>query len=184
VEQDPNAADGPGPGARDAGRRQPPRYEERLRAPVWIWCVTAVLAATFGFAFGVYFGGLTGVVLAVAVEVLVAFLLVAGGARVAVGDGAIVAGRARLPCEFVAEVTPLNRAGAAHLRGRGADPRAFMLLRPWIDQAVRIDLDDARDPHPYWYVSTRRPLKLTAAIDAAILGREPSAGPDDGSRKL
>jgi hypothetical protein len=175
VDADPSVGDTPDLADAEQARRPSVTYAERLRAPVWIWCVTAILAATFGFAFGVYFGSLIGAVLAVLTETLIAGLLVAGAARVAVDDGAIVAGRARLPCTFVAEVTPLNRAGAAYLRGRGADPRAFMLLRPWIDQAVRVDLDDPRDPHPYWYVSTRRPLKLTAAIDAAMLGRAPSS---------
>lgn len=154
-------------------------YEERLRAPLWIWFITAVLAATFGFAFGVYFGIVPGAAIAIAAEAFVAWRLVSAAARVAVGDGVVTAGRARLPYAVISDVTPLDRADAAHLRGRGADPSAFMLLRPWIDRAVRIDLQDDRDPTPYWYVSTRRPGKLAAAIGAAAFARDDGSGNRD-----
>jgi hypothetical protein len=156
------------------------QYDERLRAPVWIWLVTAVLAVTFGFAFGVYFGIVPGSVITVVVEALVAWRLVTAAAQVSVGGGVVTAGRARLPYDVVGDVTPLDRAAAQHLRGRGADPRAFMLLRPWVDRAVRIDLNDPKDPTPYWYVSTRRPGKLAAAIGAAAFPRGTDSA-DDGS---
>jgi hypothetical protein len=39
-----------------------------------------------------------------------------------------------------------------------------MLLRSWIPTAVRIDLNDADDPTPYWFISTRKPVELVRAL--------------------
>jgi hypothetical protein len=50
------------------------------------------------------------------------------------------------------------------LLGVSADPLAFVMQRPWIRGGVRIDLDDPADPTPYWYVSSRRPRQLAAAL--------------------
>jgi hypothetical protein len=50
------------------------------------------------------------------------------------------------------------------LLGPDADPLAFVVQRPWISGGVRIDLDDPADPSPYWYVSSRHPRRLAAAL--------------------
>ena len=82
-------------------------------------------------------------------------MLVTAAAVVAVEPEPLVAGRARLDFGSVGAVTPLDAPAAALLRGRGADPRAYLLLRPWVQTAVRVEVDDPDDPAPYWYVSTR-----------------------------
>jgi hypothetical protein len=64
-------------------------------------------------------------------------------------------------------VTALDPPAAALLRGRDADPRAYLLLRAWAPAAVRVEVDDPGDPAPYWYVSTRRPAALAAALELA-----------------
>jgi hypothetical protein len=41
--------------------------------------------------------------------------------------------------------------------GRDADARAYLLLRPYLKRAVRVEITDPADPTPYWLVSTRHP---------------------------
>ena len=48
-----------------------------------------------------------------------------------------------------------------------ADARAFLLLRPYVKTAVRVDLEDPADPTPYWLLSSRRPEALAAALAGA-----------------
>ncbi len=168
---DPSAA----PAADGAAGRD--RYSERLWAPM-SWClVTTAIVASAAVAVGYPLGLLAGVATFVLVEGFFGWVLVATAARVEVGAGLLVAGRARLPLTVVSAVTALDAAAARALRGPQADARAFLLLRPWVPTAVRVDLDDPDDPAPYWYVSTRRPAVLTA-----VTGRAAglSAGPRSG----
>ena len=164
-------------GARDTER---PLYTERLRAPVSWWVVVLVLLATLAFAIGVPLGPVAGVLTMLGGTVAVAWLLTAAAARVEVRDGVLVAGRARLPLSVVASVTVLDEPAARALRGPGADARAYLLLRPWVSTAVQVDLADPDDPTPYWYVATRRPPALAAAL-AVAGGTGDASAPRDGA---
>lgn len=154
-------------------------YRERLWAPWWLWLVASVIAGTLGLAFGVPLGPLAGTVAWLVPQALIVWVLVTAAATVSVDDDGLVAGRARLPLSAMARVAALDARAAGALRGRDADPRAYLLLRPWVPAAVRVDVDDPRDPTPYWYVSTRAPAALSAALHAA---RTPQPGRDDGER--
>jgi hypothetical protein len=53
------------------------------------------------------------------------------------------------------------------MAGRDADARAYLLLRPYVRRAVRIEITDPRDTTPYWLLSTRHPERLAAALSSA-----------------
>jgi hypothetical protein len=143
-------------------------YSERLTVPWWAWPVgiaaTAMLAAelavgafalrqplTFGIAAG-----------------LTALALVwLGRIRVQVRDGTLRVDDATLPLWAIGSVEALDGAGRRDLLGVDADPAAFVILRSWIPGGVRVELADPDDPTPYWFVSTRHPARLVAALETA-----------------
>lgn len=144
-----------------------PTYRERMPVPVAVWVVTLVFWALFSFALGATLGPWVGLPLVfLGCAGLVVALRAASG-RVEVVDGALVAGRATLPLAVAGRVIGLDAAAARLLRGTGADSRAYLYLRSWVPTAVRVDVSDPGDPTPYWYVSTRHPTELVAAVDAA-----------------
>ena len=51
-----------------------------------------------------------------------------------------------------------------------ADPRAHIVQRTWIPESVVVTVADPADPHPYWLVSSRRPVHLADAIRRARTG--------------
>jgi hypothetical protein len=50
------------------------------------------------------------------------------------------------------------------MRGRDADPAAFLALRFWQPHGVRIDIKDDRDPTPYWLVSSKKSQELAQRL--------------------
>jgi hypothetical protein len=98
---------------------------------------------------------------------LVVWGLVAAGVRVGVRDGEVVAGAAHVPLHHVGAVTPLDAEQTRRMRGPEADANAFLVLRPWVATAVRVELTDPADPTPYWLVSTRAPERFAAAASTA-----------------
>jgi len=143
-------------------------YAERLWAPWSLLAVSTALTASLGVAFGYPLGVPVGLATFAISEGLVVWVLLRASGRLSVADGVLTAGRARLPLTAVGAATPLDRTEAALLRGRGADARAYLFLRPWAPLAVRVDVDDPLDPTPYWYISTRHPDELAAAISPPI----------------
>jgi Protein of unknown function (DUF3093) len=142
-------------------------YTERMPVPVMIWVAVLAFWALFSLAMAATFGPWVGLVLLlVGAAGLVVGLRAASG-LVEVTPTALVAGRASLPLAAVGATVTLDAAAARLLRGTGADTRAYLYLRSWVPTAVRVDVVDATDPTPYWYVSTRRPAALVAVLEAA-----------------
>ena len=143
-------------------------HDERLGVPLRWWALATMFVASLLLALlvatplWVALAG-TGVLL---VAVLALFWTY-GAARVAVRDGELVAGRARMLVALTGEATALDAEATRRLAGRDADARAYLLLRPYLRRAVRIDVADPADPTPYWLVSTRHPARLVTALDAA-----------------
>ena len=115
--------------------------EEVATPPAVAWTVTGLALAALALAFVSY-----------------------GSARVAVSDGRLQAGTARIGLEHVVEVTALDAEAMRLLAGRDADARAFLLLRPYLKRGVRVEITDPADPAPYWLVSSRHPDRVAAAL--------------------
>lgn len=80
------------------------------------------------------------------------------------GAPEVWAGPAHLPTRFVGRADAVRGEGKRLAMGPQLDPTAYVLHRPWIAAAVRLEVVDPDDPTPYWIVSTRRPEELLAAV--------------------
>ena len=86
---------------------------------------------------------------------------------VEVTDAALRAGRATLPMQFVGTAAAITGEDATVARGRELDARAWLLLRGWVKDVVRVENTDPNGPAPYWLISTRRPAELVDALAEA-----------------
>ena len=82
-------------------------------------------------------------------------------------DTELHAGPARVDYHHIAAIEAIDRTQAREEKSVRLDARAFLVLRPWITPAVKITLNDPRDPTPYWLVSTRRPDQVVETWRAA-----------------
>lgn len=140
------------------------RYQERLTAPWWTIPLAVFWAATLAIAFGHGVSPLVGVVAgAVALGLAIAGLRQVS-TRIVVDGRGLSIGAAHLPHSCIGVVRELDSDIAARVRGPDADPRAFAALRGWVATAVTVQVEDPRDPTPYWYVSTRDPHGLASAL--------------------
>jgi hypothetical protein len=141
-------------------------YQERLWPPWWLWVVGWLIVLSLGLAFLVAVGPMGGALATVIPGALLTWGLVSAASSVRVVDGELLAGLAHIPLDLLGAVRPLGPDEARAVRGPQADPAAYYLLRGWVPTAVRAEVIDPADPVPYWYVSTRHPEVLAAAIEA------------------
>lgn len=142
-------------------------FRERLTAPWWFWAVVVFWAMTLAIAYGSAIATQVGVVVGVAAFTLASLGLARVATEVTVSPVGLAVGSAHLPWDAVGEVEVLDSDAARRRRGTEADSRAFVLLRGWVPTAVTVTVVDPRDPTPYWYVSTRSPERLAAALKGA-----------------
>ncbi len=140
-------------------------YAERLYVPVSWWLLGALFVVSVGWAFFVATPLVAALVATVVTSLLVgALLLNFGAAQVRVDAEALHAGRAVLPLGNVGAVEALDAAATRRLLGPGADARAFLVTRPYCRTAVRVEVQDATDPTPYWVISSRQPARLASHL--------------------
>lgn len=140
-------------------------YSERLTVPLRWWVQGTMFSASIWLACAVAMAPLAAGLIALAFGALIAFgFLSYGAARISVAGSEFRAGRARIPVSFVGDVTALDAEQTRLIAGRDADARAYLLLRPFLKRAVKVTIDDPRDPTPYWLVSTRHPQRLARAL--------------------
>jgi hypothetical protein len=153
-------------------------YRERLFAPPLWWVAGMLTMLTFGAIVWTGFDlAITLAIFAAVIIVTAAFLLNWGRVIIEVADGELRVGKDRLPLSDTGQVRPLDEAQARALRGPRADPRAYVLLRPYLRLAVYVEVSRPDAATPYWLLATRRPAKLAAAIEtsrpAVIPGSRP-----------
>ena len=145
-----------------------PLYRERLWVPLRWWALTALFVAALWVACAVAAPAAVAVVTTAAFGALAASWLVGyGAAQLRVGPEGFRAGRALLPWWACGDVAELDAAELRARSGPDADARAYLLLRPYLSRAVRVEVRDPLDPTPYWLVATRHPDRLATAMAEA-----------------
>lgn len=109
-----------------------------------------------------------GLPVAIAAGVVVGAAVTFGLARtppeVLVTPEGLRAGKAFLEAEHLGRVESLDAAATRSALGPELRADAWLLHRPWVHTAVRVEVNDDADTTPYWVVSTRNPEELAAAL--------------------
>ena len=148
-------------------------YYERLGVPLRWWVQGTMLVASLWLAVIVATpGAVAWTVTAVAMLLMGAGLVAYGGAQVTVVDGEFRAGRAHIEGRHLGVVEALDAEQTRRTAGQEADARAYLVLRPYLKRAVKVEITDPADPTPYWLVSSRRPEDLAGAL-SVLTGRSP-----------
>lgn len=142
-------------------------YSEQLAPPWGLWVAGWAFALALGVTGLALLGPLVAALAALVSGALISLLLTRAGAEVRVAGGWLVAGPARIPVDLLGPARPLDAEAARRVRGPESDPAAFHLIRGWVPEGVFMEVRDPADPTPYWFVATRRPERLAAAINAA-----------------
>ena len=148
-------------------------YDERLSVPLRWWVQSTMLVATFWLAVIVAMPlAAAWTVTGIAGALVAAGVWTYGAPRLQVNDGVFRAGPARIPVAHLGTAEALDAESSRRVAGRDADARAFLMLRPYLKRAVKVEVTDPADPTPYWLVGTRHPDALVSALDA--VSREPA----------
>ena len=73
--------------------------------------------------------------------------------------------QAKIERKYLGQVTVLDRTAMRLLRTRDADPAAYLAIKFWEPQGLRIDLNDPRDKTPYWLITSKRGEEIAALLN-------------------
>ncbi|MFE7773440.1 DUF3093 family protein [Streptomyces sp. NPDC057445] len=145
-------------------------YQERLVVPVRWWLLAAAACLAVAMTAAPLGTGPALTAAAVLAVLLTAGLVSYGGARLRVQDGVLITEGLAVRVERLGWVEILDEDEALEWRTFRAGPHASFALRAYIPTAVRVEVADPSVPFRYLYVSTRHPLRVVRAINAARPG--------------
>jgi hypothetical protein len=73
-------------------------------------------------------------------------------------------GRAHIDLKYIDHAIELNSNEMRNIRGRDANPRAYLGIRFWSSTGVKITLNDKRDETPYWLITSNKTNQLVNAL--------------------
>jgi uncharacterized membrane protein YraQ (UPF0718 family) len=73
-------------------------------------------------------------------------------------------GKAKIESKYISSIEVLGSNQMSRLRTRDANPNAYLDLRFWVSEGIKIDLNDQRDYTPYWLISTSHGAAIKAAL--------------------
>lgn len=141
-------------------------YAERLWPAFWMWLVVIGISAA-GILILAPISIVAGFSAAMVLLVLQAAFLIMSTPRIEVDASTLTVGRASIERKFIGSAAAFRDDDAFAQRGPQLNGLAYLCLRGWISPVVRIEVQDASDPTPYWLTSTRRPEQLVAALTAS-----------------
>jgi len=140
-------------------------YRERLTAPLSWWIAALGFAVVWGWVFLVATNWTFAIVVGVALTAAGFYAVWRyGSVLITAGPDGLRVGQAHIGPAHVGAAVSLDRAAYRTQLGTGADARAYLVTRPYLDHGVRVTIDDPADPAPYWLISSRHPDALAAAL--------------------
>ena len=153
-------------------------YRERLSAPLSWWLAALGFAVVWGWVFLVVLNWTAAIVVTLLVAAAgFAAVWRYGSIEISVDADGLRVGTATLGPQHVGAVRRLDRAAYRTQLGTGADARAYLVTRPYLDHGVLVEIDDPADPVPYWLISSRRPDAFATALGASAATPTPAAFP-------
>jgi len=141
------------------------RFDERLSVPLWWYLVAVGVAILLGAEIHMGYPGVRAWIgYALCVPVAVLALLLLGRTRVRVADGTLSVGSAAKELRHLGRAEIVPKADRQRTLGPELDPAAYLMIRTWVRQVVRVEITDPDDPTPYWVFSVRDAPGLLAAL--------------------
>jgi len=132
--------------------------------PFWLWLFLLFLAASLSLAVEAALGNFAAIAVLVIQLLLLIWASLSTPLRIEVSNENVRVGRAKIERDFISAVHVLDSRQMALTRGRDADPRCWMALRFWVGAGVKIEINDPKDPTPYWLVSTKKAAAVATAL--------------------
>ena len=73
--------------------------------------------------------------------------------------------RAHIDMKYLGNAKILDSTAMRLLRTRDADPAAYLAIKFWIPNGLKIAVVDPRDPTPYWLITSKRGEEIAALLN-------------------
>lgn len=140
------------------------RFKEVIRAPFWLLTFIYFLFFSLVVAVWAAIGNQPALITWVVSTVLIVLIALKSKLIIEVDDNELRAGPAHIELRYLGKTTALDSKEMGRLRTRDADPASFLIFRFWRSTGVKVEINDPRDPTPYWLITSKRNKELAEIL--------------------
>lgn len=139
-------------------------FKEVLRPPIWVLAFIYFLLLSLVIAIWAAFGGLATLYSFIAVTIALIFLAFKMRSTISINGQELRIDRAHIEIKYLGKVTLLDAPEMRLLRTRDADPAAYLAIKFWTPIGLKVEVNDPRDPTPYWLITSKRGEEIAALL--------------------
>jgi hypothetical protein len=140
------------------------RFKEVIRAPLWLVAFVYFLFLSMVLSIWAALGNTPALVTFGVLTVWLIFLFFKTALVIHMDESFLYVGQAKIERTYIGSAIALNNAELKLIRTRDADPSAYLAIRFWASEAVKVEVSDNRDATPYWLISSKNPQRLVEAL--------------------
>lgn len=142
----------------------PVRFREVIAPPVWLLAFIYFLFTSISISIWAAIGNNPALWCQIILTVVLIYIAIRSRMIIEVDEKELRINKAHIELRYLGDVTVLDTDSMRAVRGRDADPTAFLAIRFWNSRGVKVRVKDARDETPYWLISSKRGKDLAAAL--------------------
>ena len=140
------------------------RFREVIAPTVWLLAFIYFLFTSISISIWAAIGNNPALWCQIILTVVLIYIAIRSRMIIEVDEKELRINKAHIELRYLGDVTVLDTDSMRAVRGRDADPTAFLAIRFWNSRGVKVRVKDARDETPYWLISSKRGKDLAAAL--------------------
>jgi len=142
----------------------PVRFREVIAPPIWLLAFIYFLFTSISLSIWAALGNTPALWSQVILTLTLVLIAMRSRMIIEVDEKELRINKAHIELKYLGDVSVLDADAMRLVRGRDADPAAFLAIRFWTPHGVLVRVNDDRDRTPYWLVTSKRGEQLTALL--------------------
>jgi len=140
------------------------RYREVIHAPVWLLAITYLLFLSLVVSIWAALGNSPAIGALIVLSGGLIYLYFKTALIIEIDENELRVGSAHIERQYISTSLTLDKNAMQRIRTRDADPSAFLAIRFWTSEGVKVQLNDSRDSTPYWLISTKNKEQVVQGL--------------------
>ena len=140
-------------------------FREVISAPIWLIAFVYFIFLSVVLSIWAALGEVPALLTFVALTIALAVIYQKTKLVIEIDSEELRVGPARIERKYIGQCENLEAPALKLVRGRDADPAAYLGIRFWQPTGIKMHVLDSRDSTPYWLITSKRGQEMTALLN-------------------
>jgi len=140
-------------------------YREVISAPIWLIAFVYFIFLSIVLSIWAALGDTPALVTFIVLTIALTVIYQRTKLVIEIDNEELRVGPARIEKKYIGHCLNLDAPSFKLVRGRNANPAAYLGILFWLPTGITMEVKDSRDSTPYWLITSKRGQELTALLN-------------------